>query len=123
MRALEHIRDDHLIPPYKRELFTTATDAKDQVQDYAFSQEFAIVTHNHDKTCQIVALKSTQHWSHTKNWRETPLEERKRIDTKDSANENPFRLCIKQKKDRNVWRMVKLCLDHNHLMNPDPFQF
>ena len=40
-----------------------------------------------------------------------------------SANECPFRLCITLKKNENVWHIVKLCLDHNHLMNPDLFQF
>ena len=119
-RALERIPDDHLLPPYEREPFATAVDAKDRVQKYAFSQGFAIVMYNHDKTRQIVVLECTQHRSHTKNWRKTPLEERKRMV---SANECPFRLRITQKKDENVWRIIKLCLDHNHLMNPDPFQF
>lgn len=75
LRALERIPDDHLLPLYEGEPFATAVDAKDRFQDYAFSQGFAIVIHNHEKTRQIIVLECTQHRSHTKNWRKTPLEE------------------------------------------------
>lgn len=123
LRALDQIPDDHLLPPYEGKPFAGAADAKERVQDYAFSEGFASVIHNHDKVRQILVLECTQHRSQTKNWRKIPLEERKRINTKVSANDCPFRLCITQKKDEDVWRIVKLCLDHNHSMNPDPFQF
>ncbi len=123
-RVLERIPDDHLIPLYEEEPFATAVDGKDRVQAFPFSQKFAIFIHNHDKTRQIIVFECTQHRSHTKNWRKTTFEERKQINTKVSANECSFRLRITQKKDENVWRIVKLlCLDHNHLMNPDLFQF
>ncbi len=89
-RALERIPDDHLIPPYEKEPFATTVDAKDRVQDHAFSQGFAIFIRNHDKTRQIIVFQGTQHRSHTKNWKKTPIGERKRINTKVSANECPF---------------------------------
>ena len=89
-RALERIPDDHLIPQYERELFATAVDAKDRVQDYAFSPEFAIFIYNHDKTRQIIILEFTEHRSYNKNWKKTLLEEKKRINTKVSADGCPF---------------------------------
>lgn len=109
-RALERIPDDHLIPPYEGEPFTTAIDAKDRVQDYAFSQEFAIVTHNYDKIRQIIVLECTQHRSHTKNWRKTPLEERKRVRFRLMSVR--FDFALHKKKDENVWRIAKSCLGH-----------
>ncbi len=100
----------------------TSFDAKDQVQDYAFNQRFASVIHNHDKTYPIIVFEYTEPCSHIKNWKKTPLEEKKQINNKISAN-CPFLLRIIQKKNENVCRIVKYCLDYNDLMNPDLFQF
>ena len=73
LRALERILDDHLIPPYEGEPFASAINAKERVQDYAFSQGFAIVINNHDKIRQIIVLECTQHWSQTKIGGKYPL--------------------------------------------------
>ncbi len=123
LRALALIPSTHLIAPDIDETFLDATVAKSRIQDYAFSQGFAVVTLNHDRVRQILVLVCTQHGTHTKNWEKTPTDERKRINTKVSANDCPFRPRIIQKKDDDVWRISKLDLDHNYLMNPDPFQF
>ena len=123
LRALDLIPSTHLIAPDIDETFLDATVAKRGIQDYAFSQEFAVVTPNHDRVRQILVLVCIQHGTHTKNWQKTPTDEKKRINTKVSTNDCPFRLRIIQKKDDDVWRISKLDLDHNHSMNPDPFQF
>lgn len=52
----------------------------------------------------------------------TTLEERKR--NRVSANESPCRLRITQRiEDQYDWHIVKSCLEHNHIINPDRFQF
>lgn len=123
LRTLDLIPSTHLIAPDIDETFLDATVAKSRIQDYAFSQGFAVVTLSHDRVRRILVLVCKQHRTHTKNWRKTPTDERKRGNTKVSANDCPFCLRIIQKKDDNVWRISKLDLDHNHVMNPDPFQF
>lgn len=123
LRALNLIPDTHFSPPSIEETFLDSAIAKNRVQDYAFSQGFAVITLTHDKTRQILVLACTQHGSHTKNWRKTPTEERKQINMKVSANDCPFRLRIIKKTDDHVWRISRLDIQHNHGMNPDPFQF
>lgn len=122
-RALDLIPNPHLTDPNISETFVDSAVAKSRVQDFAFSQGFAVVTLSHDQIRRILVLACTQHGSHTKNWRKTPLEDRKRINTKVSANDCPFRIRAIQKKDDTVWQISKLDLHHNHNMNPDPFQF
>lgn len=122
-RALDLIPTPHLTDPNISETFVDSAVAKSRVQDFAFNQGFAVVTLSHDRTRRILVLACTQHGSHTKKWRKTPLEDRKRINTKVSANDCPFRIRVIQKKDDTVWRISKLDLHHNHNMNPDPFQF
>ena len=121
LRALDLIPPTHLVAPDIDETFLDATAAKSRIQDYAFSQGFAVVTLNHDRVRRILVLVCIQYGTHTKNWRKTPKDERKRINTKVSANDRLFRLRIIQKKDDNIWQISKLDLDHNHGMNPDPF--
>ncbi len=92
LRALDLILSTYLIAPDIDETFLDATVAKSRIQDYAFSQRFAVVTLNHDRVRKILVLLCTQHGTNTKNWGKTPIDERKRINTKVSANECPFRL-------------------------------
>ncbi len=87
LRALDLIPSTHLIAPDSDETFLDAIVTKSRIQDYAFNQKFAVVTLNHDRARQILVLVFTQHGTHTKNWRKTPKDERKRINIKVSAND------------------------------------
>ncbi len=120
LRALDLIPSTHLIAPDIDETFLDVTVAKSRIQDYAFSQGFAVVTLNHDRVQQILILVCTQHRTHTKNWPKTPIDEEKRINIKVSANDCPFCLRISQTKYDHVWRISKLDFDHNQIINPDP---
>ena len=71
LRALDLILSTYLIAPDIDETFLDATVAKSRIQDYAFSQGFAVVTLNHDRVWQILVLVSTQYGTHTKNWQKT----------------------------------------------------
>ncbi len=121
LRALDLILSTHLIALDIDETFLDVTVAKSRIQDYVFSQRFALVTLNHDQVRRILVLICTQHGTNTKNWQKTPTDERKRINTKVSANDCLFRLQIIQKNNDDVWRISKLYLDHNHVINPDIF--
>lgn len=48
LRALDLISSTHLIAPNIDETFLDATAAKSRIQDYVFSQGFAVVTLNDD---------------------------------------------------------------------------
>lgn len=67
-RALDLIPTLHLTDPNISETFVDSAVAKSRVQDFAYSQEFAVVTLSHDQTRRILVLVCTQHGSHTKNW-------------------------------------------------------
>ncbi len=54
--ALDLIPSIHLIAPDIDETFLDATAAKSRIQDYAFSQEFPVVTLNHDRVRRILVL-------------------------------------------------------------------
>ena len=56
LRALDLIPSTHLIAPDIDKTFLDATAAKSRIQDYAFSQEFSVVTLNHDRVRQIWVL-------------------------------------------------------------------
>lgn len=94
LRSLDWISQDHLRCPYENEIFSDARNAKERIQNYAFTQGFEVVTHNRDKVRQILALDCTQHGTNTKNWCKTPIDKMKRINTKLSAKKCLFRLRI-----------------------------
>ncbi|CAF9919853.1 MAG: hypothetical protein ALECFALPRED_001321 [Alectoria fallacina] len=71
-RAIDRIPPSHLLPPSKNETFDTPDDAWTRLQDYAFSQGFAIVT----GSCGVKDPRKTYHFIHhyieTKNSRKLP---------------------------------------------------
>ena len=123
-RALACIPEGYLQPPGWLETFEDSNTVKERFQCYAFSQGFAITTGSHsEKNCYLV-LECKFHKATTKNWRNTPAGKKKRVNTKVSANDCPFRLRITRGKAENgLWKTVKIALEHNHKMSPDPFLF
>ena len=71
-RAIDRIPPSHLLPPRKNETFDTPDDAWTRLQDYAFSQGFAIVTGQYGKADPRKAYKCIHHSVETKNWRKLP---------------------------------------------------
>ena len=71
-RAIDRIPPSHLLPPSKNETFYTPDDAWTRLQDYAFSQGFAIVTGQCGKVDPRRTYKCIHHFIETKNWRKLP---------------------------------------------------
>ena len=56
-RAIDHIPTSHLLLPSKDETFNTPDDAWTRLQDYAFSQGFAIVNKHVAATYYVIHLQ------------------------------------------------------------------
>lgn len=67
LHIFDQIPDNHLLLSNEREPFTNNADGKKSIQEYVFSQKFAIVIHNHNKYCSILMFKYTQHLSKMNN--------------------------------------------------------
>ena len=66
-RAINRIPPSHLLPPSKNEIFYTPDEAWTRLQDYAFSQGFAIVTAQCGKADPRKTYKCIHHSADTKN--------------------------------------------------------
>lgn len=78
-RAIDRIPPSHLLPPSKNEIFDTPDDAWTRLQNYAFSQGFAIVTDQCGKTNPRKFYRCIHHSIETRNWRKL-LEHKREID-------------------------------------------
>ena len=103
--AIAHLPPPHLLPPQENELFSSWEEAKARLQDYAFTQGFALVTETHDKKNHLIVLDCTRHHKRVRNTRKVEEEDRVRANTKVSFNECPYRLRLKKNKD-NAWRLI-----------------
>ena len=120
--AIALLPPPHLLPPQENELFSSWEEAKTRLQDYAFTQGFALVTETHDKKNHLIVLDCTRHHKRVRNTRKVEEEDRVRANTKVSFNECPYRLRLKKNKD-NAWRLIVTNSEHNHEMATDPFAF
>ncbi|CAF9942052.1 hypothetical protein IMSHALPRED_003174 [Imshaugia aleurites] len=103
-RAIDRIPPSHLLPPSKNETFNTPDDAWTRLQDYAFSQGFAIVTGQCGKADPRKTYKCIHHSAETKNWR-------KKIQTyKD----------LKRGGSNRTWVLDLGKQEHSHDVPPNP---
>ena len=121
--AIALLLSPHLLPPQENELFSSWKKAKTRLQDYAFTQGFALVTETHDKKNHLIVLDCTRHHKRVRNTRKVEEEDRVRANTKVSFNECPYRLRLKKKNKDNAWRLIVTNSEHNHEMATDPFAF
>ena len=94
--AIALLPPPHLLPPQENELFSSWKEAKTRLQDYAFTQGFALVTETHDKKNHLIVLDCTRHQKRVRNARKVEEEDRVRANTKVSFNECPYRLRLKK---------------------------
>ena len=59
--ALALLPPSHRLPPQENESFGSWNEGKTRLQDYAFTQGFALVTETNDKKNHIVILECTRH--------------------------------------------------------------
>ena len=90
--AIALLPPPHLLPPQENELFSSWDEAKTRLQDYAFTQGFALVTETHDKKNHLIVLDCTRHHKRVRNTRKVEEEDRVRANTKLSFNECPYHL-------------------------------
>ena len=120
--ALALLPPSHRLPPQENESFGSWEDGKTRLQDYAFTQGFALVTETNNKKRQVVILECTRHHSKERNTRKLGEKDRKRKNTKVAFNDCRYRLKLKRDEDE-TWRLYIINPDHNHEMARDPFSF
>ena len=121
--ALALLPPSHRLPPQENESFGSWNEGKTRLQDYAFTQGFALVTETNDKKNHIVILECTRHHKKERNTRKLEEKDRKRKNTKVAFNDCKYRLRLKRNKEDETWRLYIVNPDHNHEMARDPFSF
>jgi len=95
--ATKALPPTHLLPPVAGEAFDDKKQAFLRINDWAFTQGFAIVTES--GPANRVRFECTQHHKKTRNWRKTALEERERVEAKSMAKGCKWAIYISQRKD------------------------
>lgn len=112
----------HCLPPQVGEVFSTVEAGKTRLQDYAFTQGFALVQESFQKQRGILLLDCSRHHSKERNTRDQTEEERTRKSTNVAFADCKYRLRLKKSKE-DTWRLVITNDVHNHPMAIDPFSF
>ena len=60
-RAIASLPSSHRLPPSESEIFISWEEGKTRLQNYAFTQGFALVTETNDKKNHLVILDCTRH--------------------------------------------------------------
>lgn len=84
MASLEHRKQQakallplsHCLPPQEGESFSTIDEGKVRLQNYAFTQGFALVQESFQKSRGILVLDCTRHHIKERNTRQMTEEER-----------------------------------------------
>lgn len=131
-RAIDRIPNAHLLPPQRDEVFDTPDDSIIRLQDYAFSQGFAVIT----STCGQGRknYNCIHHADKTRNYRKLP-EHKEEEDlehgtkrtqelTKIKAKGCPWRVYISWKTLKRggtiqTWVLGVAQLEHSHGMSPN----
>lgn len=121
-RAKALLPPAHCLPLQEGEDFPTVDEGKTRVQDYAFTQGFALVQESFQKSRGIMLLDCTRHHVKERNTRGLDEEERTRTNTKVSFTDCKYRLRLKRTK-KETWRLVITNSTHNHSMAINPFSF
>jgi hypothetical protein len=114
----------HRIAPIDGKYTESRDAAFERLQDWAFTQGFAIVRDScKTEKGQIVRayFDCVHHKKFTKNCGKLQEEDRKRVETKTQASGCKFCLCVSYQKKRDAWIIRGTNLEYNHAPNPDPF--
>lgn len=119
--ALALIPPAHRLPPVDNEIFSSLDEGKLRLQNYAFTQGFALASTSFQKGKTILILDCTRHGNRTRNTRHIEDEDRLRRGNKVLFDNCRYRLRLKFKDD--VWRLVVTNTEHSHELSKDPFSF
>ena len=112
----------HCLPPEEGEVFSTVEEGQTRLQDYAFTQGFALVQESFQKQRGIMVLDCSRHHTKESNTRILNEDERVRKHTKVTFNDCKYRFWLKKTREE-TWQLVITHSEHNHLMATDPFSF
>jgi hypothetical protein len=120
--AIDSLPEAHRQPPLTNESFETPELALIRLQDWAFTQGFAIVIES--RRSKRVILECVHHHKKTRNSRKTSLGDRERLDTKTRTKGCIWRLYVSQRqRTGDQWILGWTREEHNHDLNPDPFSY
>ena len=112
----------HLITPANGESFAAPEDALRHLQDWAFTQGFAVVTESTRKG--RVIFHCIHHRKGTRNTRKTATEDRERLETSIKAKGCTWAVYVSQQAQTgDEWILGWTHKEHSHNPNPDPFTF
>jgi hypothetical protein len=112
----------HLITPANGESFATPGDALVRLQDWAFTQGFAVVTESTRKA-QVI-FNCIHHRKKTRNTCKTATEDRERLETAIMAKGCTWAVYVSQRAQTgDEWILGWTHKEHSHSANPDPFTF
>lgn len=118
-KAITLLAPSHCLPLEEREVFSTLEKGQIRLQNYAFTQGFALVQESFQKQRGIMVFR---HHTKERNTRKLNEEQRVRKHTKVSFNDSKYRLRLKKTKEE-TWRLVITDGEHNHPMAADLFSF
>jgi hypothetical protein len=120
--AVAVIPPAHRRAPTEGELVDSKEAAFTRLQDWAFTQGFALAIESGWK--DRVLYQCTYHKNKTRNTCKLTEAECIRVETKVQYTGCKFSLYIsKRKRLGDRWAIGSTCLDHNHVLNPDLFQY
>lgn len=103
-QAISHLPPSHRTLPQRNETFESLDAARLRLQDYAFTQRFALVTEKNYKKHSTLVLDCSRHHKDTRNYRKLSEEDRIRKNAKVSFNDCKYRLRLQQYKGETGWK-------------------
>lgn len=94
----------HRTLPQRNETFESLDAASLRLQDYAFTQRFALVTEKNYKKHSTLVLNCSRHHKDTRNYRKLSEKDRIRKNAKVSFNDCKYRLRLQQYKGETGWK-------------------
>ena len=120
--ATDALPPAHLVTPAHGESFKTPEEALQRLQDWAFTQGFAVVTESKRKGRCI--FHCIHHKKKTRNSWKTATEDRERLSTATMAKGCTWSVYVSQRAaTQDAWILGWTHKEHSHNPNPDPFTF
>ena len=122
-RAHRAIPAEYKVQPMSGEIFADRDAGFLRIQDFAFTQGFAVVkTHEDNGVRKMVTLECTRYGKKTRNTRGLTEVERKRHATHTQFLECPYKVKLRYRKKTSDWKL-NVCNDgYSYELMDDPFQ-
>jgi hypothetical protein len=120
--AIQSLPEAHRTRPVTGEAYDTPDQAYERIKDWGFIQGMYLVKESANNKKGRWQIECSRHHPATRNVRETPLENRVRLDTHSEAHDCKFGLYIsKRKRQQGKWVVGWTHELHNHPGLADPF--